>query len=93
MNWLLVFAALFLLDFVYARYNLATAERRVWASAHYAAIIILLGGFGVVSYSQDHVLLIPAACGAWCGTFSSVWWSARSIKFADPYTIIKRGED
>jgi hypothetical protein len=79
MQWLLVFAAIFLLDFVYARYNLATAQKRMWASAHYAAIIILLGGFGAVSYTQDPFLLIPAAGGAWCGTFMSVRWSDHTI--------------
>lgn len=73
-----VFLALFATDFVYARYNIASTTGRAVAASHYAALIILLGGFGIVSYTQDHLLLIPAALGAWAGTFCAVHFKGAS---------------
>lgn len=68
----LVFAALFALDFVWARYARAMTEQRAARSAHYAAGIILLSGFGITQYASEPLYLIPAALGAWLGTYVAI---------------------
>lgn len=72
LQWIVVYGALTILDFVWARYNLATADKRVWAASSYSVAIILLSGVSVISYSHDPWLLIPAAAGAFTGTFIAV---------------------
>lgn len=67
-----VFFALFALDFVWARYTHALSARRSWIASHYAAAIIVLSGFGITQYAGEPILLIPAALGAWLGTFVAV---------------------
>ena len=69
----LVFVALFTLDFVWARYNICTTSGKALKAGYYSVIIILLGGFSVISYTEDHWMLLPAAAGAFCGTFVDVW--------------------
>lgn len=69
-----VFAALFALDFVWSRYTRALNVSSAVIAANYAVAIILLGGFSIVSYTTNHWLLIPAAAGAWAGTWGSIKW-------------------
>lgn len=71
-KWGAVFAALTLLDFVWARYTLAITDKRAVPAGIYAVGILALGGFSVISYTTDHWLLIPACSGAFVGTFMAV---------------------
>lgn len=71
-KWAAVFAALALLDFVWARYTLAITDKRAVPAGIYAVGILALGGFSVISYTTDHWLLIPACSGAFVGTFLAV---------------------
>lgn len=69
-----VFVAIFVLDFVWARYTYAMTQERPWAAGFYGAAIFLLSGFSVVQYTTNHWLLIPAAIGGFAGTFAAVKW-------------------
>lgn len=69
---LFVFAATFALDFVWAYYTKALNECAEWRAAWWAAGIMILGGIAQVGYVNDPVLLIPAALGAFAGTFVAV---------------------
>jgi general stress protein CsbA len=69
---LLVFAAVAILDFVWARYTFAMTARRSFGAALYASVLILLSGSAAVGYTQNHWLLIPAAAGAFIGTLVAV---------------------
>ncbi len=61
------------LDIIFARYTLAVTSRSpVWASS-YAAVCLLLGGSVVVTYAHDPIMLIPAAAGAFVGTYIGMW--------------------
>lgn len=68
-----VFAGVFLLDFVWARYNIATAEKRVLLSATYAAAVYLLSGAATILFVTDPWMLAPGAAGGAVGTAASVW--------------------
>jgi hypothetical protein len=83
LKWAAVFAALAALDFVWARYTLAITDKRASAASIYAAVILALGAFSVISYTTDHWLLIPACTGAFVGTYLAVWHDERK-KPKDP---------
>ena len=74
---LLVFAGAFVLDFVWARYNIATAEHRVLASGVFAALIYLCNNSIVIGIVSEPWLLAPAAFGAFLGTIASIWLKKR----------------
>lgn len=71
-SWLGVFAAVFALDFAYAIYTRAVTNERAIAAGIYASAIILLAGSAAIGYTSDPWLLIPAMCGAFCGTVLAV---------------------
>lgn len=75
--YFLVFAGAFVLDFVWARYNIATAQMRVWASGMFAGLIYLFNNSIVIGIVADNWLLLPAAAGAVTGTIASVWLHKR----------------
>lgn len=71
-DYLIVFAALFALDFVWAIYTKAISDdRELWASVT-AVAIILLSGTAIMKYAHDATMLIPAAFGAFAGTWASI---------------------
>ncbi len=80
MNYVLVFVAMFALDFVYAEYTKAAADRKAAAASHYATMLILLTGFVTSSYVSNLWYLIPAASGAWLGTYASMRWENGVVK-------------
>lgn len=71
-SYLLVFIACFALDFVWAYYTKAVTERAEWRAAWWAAGIMILSGIGQIGYVNDPALLIPAALGAFGGTYLAI---------------------
>ena len=63
------FVGMFALDFVCERYTRAVTERRTIAAATTAALMIVFSGTTVLSYVGRPLMLIPAAAGAFCGTY------------------------
>lgn len=59
-------------DFIWAHYISAIAGGERLAAANWGAVVIVLGAFIVVSYVSDRRLIIPAAIGAWIGTYLAV---------------------
>lgn len=76
-NSLFVAVAVFVLDFAWAKYNIATAEKRVLKSSVYAVAVYLLSAMAIMSYTENHWMLIPAAVGSFAGTMVSVWHEKR----------------
>ena len=66
--WLLAFIVMTALDYIWAKYNQATVHRQQWRAGAYAVLIYAFGAFGVISYTHDWTLLIPACAGAFVGT-------------------------
>ena len=64
-----VFGATVISDYVWARYMLGISSGDAIEAANFAVVVIVLGAFLVVSYVQDKRLVIPAAIGAWIGTY------------------------
>ena len=72
MTYALAFLAAFGLDFVWARYNMATADKRTLAAGVYAIAIYVMNSGLVIFYVVDHWLLVPAVAGAFFGTVASI---------------------
>lgn len=69
--WVFVFTATVIADVIWAEWARAVSLRRADLAAVYAAGIIVCGAFVTIEYVHDHWLLLPAAAGAFVGT----WWS------------------
>lgn len=67
-----VFVALFLLDFVWAKYTYALTQGYAFLASSYAGALIVLSGAAAIGYTHDPLLLAPAMLGAFCGTLVAV---------------------
>lgn len=74
--YLLVFASTLLADIAWTKYTLAVSEKCAAPAASWSALIILFGAFNIVTYVGNHWALIPAALGAYAGT----WWAVRRAR-------------
>jgi hypothetical protein len=73
----LVFGTYILVDIMYAYYIICVEKRRALRAAMVSSVLYSLLAFGVVSYSQNIWYLVPLACGAFIGTFITVWLKRR----------------
>lgn len=71
-TWMFIFLVNTLLDIVYAKYTMAVQRRDASHAAHWATAIILIGGVSIISYTHNPILILPAAAGAWVGTWYTV---------------------
>lgn len=69
---LYAFLSMVALDYVWARYNIACAEKRALASAFCGVGIMLLGALVVLTYVENPWMVIPQALGSFVGTYISV---------------------
>jgi uncharacterized membrane protein YfcA len=73
MIWLwqvpLAFFGMVALDFVWARYTLNLVKKYHATSGGYAATIMLLNGVVTLTYVHDPWMILPAAVGAFVGTY------------------------
>lgn len=76
MRYLLVFLATTFVDVAWTKYTLAVAAKHAVRASLWSTIIVAVGAFSVLSYTQDNLALIPAAAGAFVGTF----WAVRREK-------------
>lgn len=67
-----VFALIVCLDYAWARYNIATADKQPMRAAILAVAIYFLGGLSTISFVDNHIMLIPALLGAFVGTYIAV---------------------
>ena len=65
----LVFLAVTVLNFLWAAYISHTSKGNVLHASLYAFAISLLSGIVTLTYASDHMMVIPAAFGAFVGTY------------------------
>jgi uncharacterized membrane protein YfcA len=68
-EYIVTFFALFFTDVFYTYYLRAVNNNEVLKSSLWAVVVFVIAAIAVVNYTTDHWLLIPAALGAFCGTF------------------------
>lgn len=71
-KYLIIFFSVALVDVFWTRYFQSVAEKHAVKSGLYSSLIILIGAFSTMSYVEDHMLVIPAALGAFVGTYFTV---------------------
>lgn len=71
---LLVFFAVAIIDVFWAKYSIAVREFNAIQGGIFSAVIILFGGYTTRAYVHDGLLIIPAALGAFAGTYATIFY-------------------
>ena len=71
-EYILAFLSLFFIDIFYTYYLKSVADSRAVVASAWSVVVTILGAFVVINYTTDHMLLIPAALGAACGTYIGI---------------------
>lgn len=71
----LTFLAMTITDICWAICVAQTQQQAPAKAAHWAFALFVTTGIATVCYTTDPWLLIPAATGAWTGTYLGVWWT------------------
>jgi hypothetical protein len=66
---LVVFFAYLLIDAMYAYYTLVVTRKKPVTAASVGALMHFLIAFGVLSYVENYLYVIPLALGSWFGTY------------------------
>lgn len=74
MTWLLTFSAMFATDAAWALYVSQVRDGNPFGAAMWALFLFVLGAFVVTGYTRDRWLIVPAAIGAFVGTYCGVLW-------------------
>lgn len=69
---LFVFFAYTIIDLLYADYIISVSRKEPMRSASVSAVIYSLLAFGVITYSQNPLYVIPLGIGAFVGTYLTV---------------------
>lgn len=72
--YLVVFAAMFALDYVWTYYTKAIQRHASFAAANWAVTITVFNAVAQIGYVENHWLVIPAALGAFGGTYAAMKW-------------------
>lgn len=72
-----VFVLLFVMDVIWVRLTLATTQRAPAVAAAWSTALYVLSTLAVFSVIHDLGLLVPAAAGAFAGTYVAVKWSKK----------------
>ena len=68
-EYIVTFFAVFFTDVFYTYYLKAVQDEQVMRASSWAAIVFLIACVAVINYTTNQWLLVPAAVGAFCGTW------------------------
>ncbi len=74
---LLVFVAMVIADVCWTYYFIKIEERKSLAAGVWGSALYVCGVFGVLSYTEDRTLIIPAVLGAFVGTYLTIEYKKR----------------
>jgi hypothetical protein len=77
MTWAIAFIALFAADFAWVLCVRHVRDDSPIGAALWAVALFIPTAAGVISYTTDWLLLIPATAGTFAGTFAGVQWNKR----------------
>ena len=80
LEYINTFFSLFFIDIFYTYYLKSVTDSKVLVASLWSIVITILGANVVISYTTDHMLLIPAAMGAFCGTFVGMKYNKKNKK-------------
>lgn len=76
-QFLTVFAAMFVTDVCWTFYLLSVESRKSVIAGMWAAALYIFGAFVVRSYVEDHTMIIAAALGSFAGTVATIEYKLR----------------
>ena len=65
----ITFFALFFTDVFYTFYLRSVTSNETLKASVWAVVVFFIAAIAVVNYTTNHMLLIPACLGAFCGTW------------------------
>jgi peptidoglycan/LPS O-acetylase OafA/YrhL len=65
----ITFFALFFTDVFYTFYLKSVNNNETLKASGWAVVVFFVAAIAVVNYTTNHMLLIPACLGAFCGTW------------------------
>jgi uncharacterized membrane protein YfcA len=68
-EYVTTFFALFFTDVFYTYYLRSVQNDEVLKSSAWSVVVFLIASIAVINYTSDHIMLIPACLGAFCGTY------------------------
>ena len=77
LQFALVFVMMTLADVCWTFYFIKINEMKSIPAGIWGSAIYVCGAFGVLSYTQDKTLIIPAVIGAFVGTYLTVEYKKR----------------
>lgn len=66
---LLIFVVYIFVDGLWAHYTISVQKRNAASAATTGAVMYFFLAFGVISYTQNYLYLLPLAAGSWVGTY------------------------
>ena len=71
-DYVSTFFAIFVLDIVYTYYLRCVANNQVIGASLWSVACYLLGSYAIIEYTTNHLMMIPAILGAFCGTYAGM---------------------
>lgn len=68
----ITFFALFFTDVFYTFYLRSVNNNETLQASGWAVVVFFMAAIAVVNYTTNHMLLIPACLGAFCGTWAGM---------------------
>jgi Na+/glutamate symporter len=68
-EYVVTFFALFFTDIFYVYYLKSVQDGKTLKASCWSVVVFLIACVAVINYTTDHMLLIPAAAGAFLGTY------------------------
>lgn len=72
MTYIITFIAVFITDFLNAKFIKAVQHSQPYTAAFWATFVTLTASIAVINYTNDHWQLVPALLGAALGTYFAV---------------------
>ena len=79
-EYVVTFFAVFLTDIFYTYYLKAVQDEQTMKASIWATIVFLIACVAVINYTTNYLLLIPAAFGAFTGTWVGMKLRKRNEK-------------
>ena len=77
LQFVLVFVAMAIADVCWTYYFIKIDERKSVQAGIWGSAIYMCSAFGVLSYTHDKTLIIPAILGSFVGTYLTVEYKKR----------------
>jgi xanthine/uracil permease len=71
-DFVVTFIAMFLVDIIFAYYLKAVNTDKAVKAGLWAAMVTFVNIVAVISYTENHLMVIPAVLGAFAGTFVGI---------------------